>query len=161
MKLIRFGEAGAERPGVLLDDGLCLDVSEFGSDYDEEFFTRGGMDALRRWLKTHFSSAPRVSPTIRLGPPIYRLVRSNGGHRRRACIRHIARCAIGVGRRRIGFLSSMLDHFVAVFPGATTWLRQRQHSCRHGSRAGGWNARWRTPDERIWVAPVFSSGGPG
>ena len=72
MKLIRFGEAGGERPGVLLDDGSRLDVSDFVSDYDETFFARGGMDALRGWLKTHFASGSRVPSTIRLGPPICR-----------------------------------------------------------------------------------------
>ncbi len=72
MKLIRFGEAGTERPGVLLDDGSRVDVSDFVSDYDETFFAGGGMDALRDWLKTHSSPAARVSSTIRLGPPICR-----------------------------------------------------------------------------------------
>lgn len=38
MKLIRFGEPGAEKPGVLLNDQTRLDVSTFVSDYDEEFF---------------------------------------------------------------------------------------------------------------------------
>lgn len=72
MKLIRFGEAGGERPGVLLDDDSRLDVSDFVPDYDETFFARGGMEALRDWLKTHLSLAPRVPSTIRLGPPICR-----------------------------------------------------------------------------------------
>ncbi len=72
MKLIRFGEPGKERPGVILDDSSSLDVSDFGSDYDEAFFARGGMDALRDWLKTHSSRASRVPPTMRLGPPICR-----------------------------------------------------------------------------------------
>jgi 2,4-diketo-3-deoxy-L-fuconate hydrolase len=72
VKLIRFGETGEERPGVLLDDGSRMDVSGFVSDYDEKFFARSGMDALRVWLKTHVSSAPRVPSTIRLGPPISR-----------------------------------------------------------------------------------------
>jgi len=72
LKLIRFGEPGKERPGVILDDSSPLDVSDFGSDYDEAFFARGGMDALRDWLKTHSSRASRVPPTMRLGPPICR-----------------------------------------------------------------------------------------
>ena len=72
MRLIRFGEAGGERPGVLLDDGSRLDVTDFVSDYGETFFARGGMDALRGWLKTHVSLASRVASTIRLGPPICR-----------------------------------------------------------------------------------------
>jgi len=71
MKLIRFGEAGTERPGVLLDDGSRLDVSDFVSDYDEAFFARGGVDALRDWLKTH-SPTSHVPATQRLGPPICR-----------------------------------------------------------------------------------------
>src|SRR6266481_474926 len=64
------------------------------------------------------------------------LVRSNRGYRRGACIRHIAPRAIGAGCRRIGFLSSMLDHFVAVSSGAQTWLRQCEYSCRHGPDFG-------------------------
>src|ERR1700736_3108494 len=85
----------------------------------------------------------------------YPLVRGNCGCRRGACFRHIATCAIGAGRRRIGFLSSMLDHFVAVFPGAQTWLRQCEHNCRHGHGASGRHSRWRNSHEPIWVAPVF------
>ena len=72
MRLIRFGEAGAERPGVLLEDGSRLDVSNFVSDYDEAFFARGGIDALRDWVKTLFSPALLVPSAIRLGPPICR-----------------------------------------------------------------------------------------
>jgi 2-keto-4-pentenoate hydratase/2-oxohepta-3-ene-1,7-dioic acid hydratase in catechol pathway len=72
LKLIRFGEAGRERPGVLLDNGSRLDVSNFVSDYHEAFFARGGIGALRDWLKTHISSAAPVPSTIRLGPPICR-----------------------------------------------------------------------------------------
>ena len=64
MKLIRFGEAGGEGPGVLLDDDSCLDVSDFVPDYDETFFARDGTEALRDWLKTHLSLAPRVPSTI-------------------------------------------------------------------------------------------------
>jgi len=50
MRLIRFGEPGAEKPGVLLDDQTRLDVSSFVSDYDEEFFGSGGLARLRQWL---------------------------------------------------------------------------------------------------------------
>jgi 2,4-diketo-3-deoxy-L-fuconate hydrolase len=72
MKLIRWGEAGKERPGLLLDDGTRLDVSNIVTDYDERFFGDGGFDALRRWLDRNESTAPRVSASIRLGPPISR-----------------------------------------------------------------------------------------
>ncbi len=35
MKRIRFGEAGRERPGVLLRDGTRIDASAVGSDCGE------------------------------------------------------------------------------------------------------------------------------
>jgi hypothetical protein len=42
MRLIRFGEPGQEKPGVVLQNGTRLDVSAFVRDYDEAFFrTRG------------------------------------------------------------------------------------------------------------------------
>src|SRR6266851_357647 len=102
----------------------------------------------------------RVLLLLALSVFINYLVRGNRGYRRGACIRHIAPSAIGARRRRIGFLSSMLDHFVAVFPGAQTWLCQCEHSCRHGPGASVRHARWRNSDEPIWVAPGFSRGGP-
>ena len=72
MKLIRIGEAGHEKPGVLLQDGVRVDVSEIGADYDEEFFAGGGLERLSLWLETKASSAPRVPDSFRLGPPICR-----------------------------------------------------------------------------------------
>ena len=72
MKLIRFGGPGKEKPGVLLNDGTRVDASSFGSDYDEAFFGNGGLAALSRWLEGSGSAAPRVAPSIRLGPPICR-----------------------------------------------------------------------------------------
>ena len=72
MKLIRFGEVGREKPGVLLEDGARVDVSGFGGDYDEAFFAGGGIGKLRNWLTAQGGAAPRVSPAVRLGPPICR-----------------------------------------------------------------------------------------
>jgi 2-keto-4-pentenoate hydratase/2-oxohepta-3-ene-1,7-dioic acid hydratase in catechol pathway len=72
MKLIRFGEPGRERPGILLSDGQRLDVSAFGSDYNEDFLSSDGLQKLHQWLAKNSSSAPRVAPAIRLGPPICR-----------------------------------------------------------------------------------------
>src|SRR5438128_7699447 len=50
MKLVRFGPSGAERPGLILDDGTRVDASGCTSDYDEAFFDRGGLDTLRAWV---------------------------------------------------------------------------------------------------------------
>lgn len=72
MKLIRFGEAGREKPGVLLGDGTRIDVSGMGSDYDEAFFGNGGLARLDAWVRSNGSSAPRVAPSVRLGSPICR-----------------------------------------------------------------------------------------
>jgi 2-keto-4-pentenoate hydratase/2-oxohepta-3-ene-1,7-dioic acid hydratase in catechol pathway len=72
MKLIRFGEPGRERPGVLLPDDTRLDASGFGSDYDEAFFGGDGIERLRRWVEQNQGAAPRVSRELRLGPPLVR-----------------------------------------------------------------------------------------
>jgi 2,4-diketo-3-deoxy-L-fuconate hydrolase len=72
MKLIRWGEAGKEKPGVLLKVGTRVDVSQFVPDYDERFFAEAGLDALRRWLDRNQSTAPGISSAERWGPPICR-----------------------------------------------------------------------------------------
>ena len=72
MKLIRFGEAGQEKPGLLLNDGTRLDASGFGRDYDEAFFGGEGLAALAAWVQTNGASAPRVAPEARLGPCVCR-----------------------------------------------------------------------------------------
>jgi hypothetical protein len=48
VKLIRFGEAGRERPGLQLEDGTRIDASRFGGDYDESFFAGDGLQRLPR-----------------------------------------------------------------------------------------------------------------
>jgi 2,4-diketo-3-deoxy-L-fuconate hydrolase len=72
MKLIRMGEVGREKPGVLLEDGARVDVSGFGADYDEAFFATGGIAKLKNWIAAHGAGAPRISPEVRLGAPICR-----------------------------------------------------------------------------------------
>ena len=72
MKLIRFGEPNKEKPGVLWNEQVQLDVSGFVSDFNEDFLASSGLERLREWLHRHASSAPQVSPSERLGPPISR-----------------------------------------------------------------------------------------
>jgi len=72
MRLIRFGERDMEKPGVLLKDGARVDVSGAVRDYDETFFAHDGIESLRAWLKANESTAPRVSSSVRLGPPVRR-----------------------------------------------------------------------------------------
>jgi 2-keto-4-pentenoate hydratase/2-oxohepta-3-ene-1,7-dioic acid hydratase in catechol pathway len=72
MKLVRFGDPGRETPGLQLEDGSIVDVSEFTRDYGEAFFEAGGVEQLRRWTNDPGHRAPRVDPNVRLGPPIAR-----------------------------------------------------------------------------------------
>lgn len=72
MKLIRFGEAGNERPGIIDDEGLRRDVSAFGSDYDEAFWGNDGPHRLAAWLKDHHGACPVVDQALRLGAPVFK-----------------------------------------------------------------------------------------
>jgi 2,4-diketo-3-deoxy-L-fuconate hydrolase len=72
MKLIRFGKAEDERPGLLLGDGTRVDASAFGEDWDEPFFGSDGLARLGAWARDHARSAPHVPPSERLGPPVRR-----------------------------------------------------------------------------------------
>ncbi|CAN5779207.1 fumarylacetoacetate hydrolase family protein [soil metagenome] len=72
MRLIRFGTAGSEHPGLLLDDGRRVDASAFGSDYDEAFFGGDGLARLAQWADANAMSAPTISADVRLGPPLVR-----------------------------------------------------------------------------------------
>jgi len=72
MKLIRFGENGAEKPGVLLADGRRVDVSAFCDDYNEAFFATNGLNRLAGWLSDHASTSTEVPAQVRLGSPVAR-----------------------------------------------------------------------------------------
>lgn len=72
MKLIRFGKAGQEKPGVQLEDGRRIDVSSFGEDFTEDFFTNDGINRLSAWLQQKAAQCPLVSASERLGAPIVR-----------------------------------------------------------------------------------------
>ena len=72
MKLIRFGPAGAERPGLQLASGRRVDAAAFGSDYDEAFFGGNGLERLRLWASDNAERAPIVGDDARLGPPLCR-----------------------------------------------------------------------------------------
>jgi len=74
MKLIRIGEPGQERPGILTDDGVRLDASSIlddlgHRDYDEAFFAA---DALGHLVDGVGDDLPVLDADARLGPPIAR-----------------------------------------------------------------------------------------
>ena len=72
MRLIRFGDAGHERPGVLMADGRRLDVRTFGEDWNESFFGSDGPARLEAWLEAHADTCPVVDDDVRLGPCVAR-----------------------------------------------------------------------------------------
>jgi 2,4-didehydro-3-deoxy-L-rhamnonate hydrolase len=72
MKLIRFGSAGEEKPGVQLGDGRRIDASGFGQDYDEAFFGGDGLSRLAAWVEREGARAPTVGNDVRLGAPLVR-----------------------------------------------------------------------------------------
>lgn len=71
MKLIRFGEIGQEKPGILFDE-IRYDVSGFGEDYNEAFFQNDGLSRLEDYVKNHVGKLPKVGDGVRLGPPVAR-----------------------------------------------------------------------------------------
>jgi len=71
MKLLRYGLAGHEKPGILLD-GQRYDVAAFGEDYDEQFFATDGPTRLAAFVRAHAGQLPAVADTERLGPPVAR-----------------------------------------------------------------------------------------
>lgn len=69
MKLIRFGEPGAEKPGVIINDNY-FDVSALVSDYNEEFFGGDGLEKLKQDIES--ADLPAVDKSVRLGPALAR-----------------------------------------------------------------------------------------
>ncbi len=71
MKILRFGEPGVEKPGVLINNEI-VDVSSFGEDFGEKFFETNGLERLSKWLKENSASLVKVNPDVRLGAPFTR-----------------------------------------------------------------------------------------
>lgn len=72
MKLIRFGDLNYEKPGILTDDGRRFDVSDFLSEYDENFFGRDGIEKLKEWFLKNKNSCQEVESNVRWGSPLSR-----------------------------------------------------------------------------------------
>ncbi len=72
MKLIRYGEPGAEKPGVMVADGRRIDASVRFGDYDEAFFASDGLAALAAWVADGCPDGGEVPTEVRLGPPVAR-----------------------------------------------------------------------------------------
>ncbi len=69
MKLIRYGEPGKEKTGVIIDDKR-YDTSAFGEDYNEQFFETDGLNRLAAFVKSN--DLKQVGDDVRLGCPFAR-----------------------------------------------------------------------------------------
>ncbi len=69
MKLIRFGEAGKEKPGVHIN-GVDYDVSGFIQDYNAPFFENGGLPHLGWMLDQHKEMLRKIPEGSRIGCPV-------------------------------------------------------------------------------------------
>ncbi len=71
MLLIRHGQPGHEKPGIVLD-GYRYDLSDFGEDFDEKFFASDGLARLAAFVDVQRELLLPIPPTTRLGPPVAR-----------------------------------------------------------------------------------------
>ncbi len=71
MLLIRHGQPGHEKPGIVLD-GYRYDLSDFGEDFDEKFFASDGLARLAAFVDVQRELLLPIPPTMRLGPPVAR-----------------------------------------------------------------------------------------
>lgn len=67
MKLVRYGEAGREKPGILDAQGAIRDLSGIVRDIDANAISDEGLKKLRA---VDINSLPKVSGNPRLGPPV-------------------------------------------------------------------------------------------
>ena len=70
MKLMRFGKAGSEKPGILDEHGVLRDLTGIISDITADTLTPAGLDALRA---VDVNSLPKAPDGVRIGAPIKRV----------------------------------------------------------------------------------------
>lgn len=67
MKLVRFGEMGQEKPGIVDAQGKIRDLSAHVSDFTGQYLSPASLDAIR---KLDLSSLPMAPDGERLGAPV-------------------------------------------------------------------------------------------
>jgi ureidoglycolate lyase len=123
MKLLRFGDSGAEKPGMLDGDGRIRDLSGVIDDLSGDALSPGG---LKKLAGLDPATLPEVAGTPRLGPPV-------AGMTNFVCIGlnyadHAAETGAEVPKEPIVFLKSLgalagPDDDIAIPPGSkkTDW----------------------------------------
>ena len=71
MKLIRFGNKEAEKPGIFINEKR-LDCSSHFKDWDRPFFQNGGLSELKKMIDANDIQLPEVSEKERWANPIAR-----------------------------------------------------------------------------------------
>ena len=71
MKLIRYGQPGMEKAGIIIDD-VRYDTSVFGEDYNEQFFENDGLKRLEKFVEENKHTLSKVSNDERLGSCVAR-----------------------------------------------------------------------------------------
>lgn len=69
MKLVRYGETGKEKPGIIIGEDI-FDVSPHVSDYNEDFFSGDALEELKK--KVEGGWLEKVEKPMRLGAPLAR-----------------------------------------------------------------------------------------
>ena len=72
MKLIRFGEKGNEKPGIIDANNTRYDLSGYFTDWDSNFFEQNGLEKLKELIDLKKASLPVVDDEIRLGACVAR-----------------------------------------------------------------------------------------
>jgi 2-keto-4-pentenoate hydratase/2-oxohepta-3-ene-1,7-dioic acid hydratase in catechol pathway len=67
MRLVRFGKAGEERPGVIDESGTIRDVSSLVEDFTPERMTP---ELISRLAGADLAPLPAAQPGVRMGPPV-------------------------------------------------------------------------------------------
>lgn len=72
IKLFRFGNFENEKPAVEYPDGTRFDVSEFGEDFNEQFFASDGVKRLQSWLEINGHKCNEIAKNSRFGSCVAR-----------------------------------------------------------------------------------------
>lgn len=71
MKLVRYGQEGDEKTGIL-EEGVLYDTSALGEAYDERFFATGGLARLQSFIEASRNKRSPVAAGVRIGSPVAR-----------------------------------------------------------------------------------------
>jgi 2-keto-4-pentenoate hydratase/2-oxohepta-3-ene-1,7-dioic acid hydratase in catechol pathway len=72
MKLIRHGQPGNEKPGVLAEDGRRKDCSTYFTDWNHTFFNNDGLRKLQSFIAGRFDDLPDIAEDARWGACVAR-----------------------------------------------------------------------------------------